>query len=300
MDRAVLITNRSAGTSEERSIDDAVQVLHRGGCDVVREVCEDVAGLAGILERRSGRDVVVAGGDGSLHAMVGALHRRRELDKPSLGLIPLGTGNDFARGCGLPLDAAEAAGVILHGRQTPVDIFLDDSGGVVVNAVHVGVGADAGKEAASWKERIGRSGYLVGALVAGFKVDGHMLRVVVDGTVLADGSRRVLQVGVSNGPYVGGGCELNPDAVATDGLADVVVSFSVSPLDRLAYGVHLKRGTHHRRNDVRAARATKIEVTGIGDAFWCNTDGEVAGPFRERSWTVLPAAYRLMLPPSTG
>lgn len=294
MHRALLITNRSAGTSEERSIDEVMAVLRDGGCDVERATCENVADLGGILERRDGRGVVVAGGDGSLHSTVGALHRRGDLDQPVLGLIPLGTGNDFARGCGLPLDAAGAADVILHGRATPIDIFLDDIGGVVVNAVHVGVGADAGREAAPWKERIGRSGYLVGAVLAGFKADGHKLRVLVDGTVIADGRRRVLQVGVSNGPFVGGGAELNPDAIPTDGLADVVVSFSVSPRERLAYGVHLRRGTHHDRDDVRTHKATTVEVA--GEAFWCNTDGEVAGPLRDRSWTVRQRAYQLMLP----
>ncbi len=298
MDCALLITNRSAGTSEERSIDDAIEVLRGGGCDVVRETCEDVAYLPEILDSRGGRDVVVVGGDGSLHTTVAALHRRGELDEALLGLIPLGTGNDFARGCGLPLDAAEAAGVILHGQPTRVDILLDDIGGVVVNAVHVGVGADAGKEATNWKERLGRSGYVVAAVIAGFKADGHRLHVAADGAVLADGRRRVLQVGVSNGPYVGGGAELNPDAVATDGLADVVVSFSVSPLDKLAYGIHLTRGIHHGRKDVRTTRAKEVEVS--GEAFWCSTDGEVAGPIRDRSWTVLPAAYRLMLPTPTS
>ena len=55
---------------------------------------------------------MVAGGDGSLHAVVTALHRRHELAERTLGLIPLGTGNDFARALDIPLDPAEAAAAL--------------------------------------------------------------------------------------------------------------------------------------------------------------------------------------------
>ena len=63
------------------------------------------------------RRIVVAGGDGSLHAVIAALHRRNELKNAVLGLLPMGTGNDFARGLGIPLDIEEAARVILADKQ---------------------------------------------------------------------------------------------------------------------------------------------------------------------------------------
>ena len=73
--------------------------------------------LDGVLHRAGSRRIVVAGGDGSMHAVIAALHRRDDLGRTVLGLLPLGTGNDFARGNNLPLDVEEAAQVIIEGRS---------------------------------------------------------------------------------------------------------------------------------------------------------------------------------------
>ena len=293
MDDILLITNADAGSNESSAIDAAVTAL-RARCRVDVVSTRDADDLDEALEKRAGRDLVIAGGDGSLHTTVAALRARGELDQPTIGLIPLGTGNDFARGAGIPLDPVDAAAVVIVGRSSAVDILVDDQGGIVVNAVHAGVGADAGVEAEPYKARLGKAGYLVGALIAGFKTTGHRIKVVADGEVLADGARRVLQVGVGNGSWVGGGTELLPDADPTDAVADVMVSFAVKPLDRFLYAVHLKRGTHDNRHDVRMARATSVTVS--GEEFWCDTDGELAGPMRARRWDVQPRAFTMMLP----
>lgn len=293
MDDILLIANADAGDGEESAVDAAVSAL-RAHCPVDVVATRDPDDLDRALAKRAGRDVVVAGGDGSLHAAVAALYRRGELDGPVIGLIPLGTGNDFARGVRIPLDPAEAAGVVVAGRAQAVDILVDDEDGIMVNVAHVGVGADAGMEARPWKARLGKAGYLAGAVIAAFKTEGHRLRVVADDEVVADGSRRVLQVGVANGSRVGGGTELAPDADPTDGLADVVVSFAVKPLERLRYGIHLKRGTQNERHDVLTARATRVTLS--GQEFHCNTDGELTGPMSSRTWELRPRAFTMMLP----
>ena len=94
----------------------------------------------------------MAGGDGSLHAVIAALHRRNELADAVVGLVPLGTGNDFARGVGIPLDPEEAARVVVAGNVRPVDLIVDCLGEVVVNNVHIGVGAPASHNAAQPEE----------------------------------------------------------------------------------------------------------------------------------------------------
>lgn len=293
MERILLITNADAGTNDQDAVEAALDVLRRDA-DVEVAATSDPDELDAVLSRRNGRDVVVAGGDGSLHAVVAALHGRDDLSGPTLGLIPLGTGNDFARGVQIPLDPARAAEVVGHGREAQVDILADDAGGIVVNAVHCGIGADAGKEAKPYKARLGRLGYAIGALVAGLTSRGQRLRVTADGSVLADGRRRVLQVGVSNGAYVGGGTPLAPEADPTDGKLDVMVSFAVGRRDRLMYAAHLKRGTHEERHDVQAMRATRVEVR--GDHIYCNADGELTGPTRTRRWELEPGAFSMMLP----
>ena len=239
--------------------------------------------------------VVVAGGDGSLHAVVNALHHAGHLTQVLVGLVPLGTGNDFARGVGIPLeDAAAAARVFLEGVRRHVDILRDEDGAAVVNAVHAGVGAEAAREAQPWKAKLGKLGYAVGAVMAGVRTQGSRLRVDVDSSTLADGRRKVLQVAVGNGGYVGGGTLLVPDADPHDGWADVVVSFAIGPIERLRYAVRLKRGTHPRDPDVATARGRLVTVEGPG--LWLNADGELEGPVTRRRWRVEPAAFTMVLP----
>src|SRR3712207_7547394 len=105
-----------AGSNEDQAVADAIDVLDR---DFEVEVAEthDLEDLAATLGRCEGRPIVVAGGDGSLHAVVNGLYRVSELRSTRLGLVPLGTGNDFARGVGIPLDPRAAAQVVLDGHS---------------------------------------------------------------------------------------------------------------------------------------------------------------------------------------
>lgn len=290
-----MITNSEAGSNDNDAVRDAVGVLE-SHFEVEVAATGGPDELESVLARRDERNVVAAGGDGSLHAVANALHARGELDGPAVGVIPLGTGNDLARGIGIPLEPVDAARLVVAGRRCGIDVLVQDDDTLVVNAVHAGIGADAGRAAGPWK-RLGKVGYVVGALLAGLTTPGDKIRVVADGAVLADGRRRVLQVGVGNGSRIGGGVELTPDADPTDGLVDVLVSFSVGPLTRLLYGVHLRRGTQEERHDVHVTRA--VSVTLSGEGFWCNADGELSGPYTERTWTVRRAAWTLITPSET-
>lgn len=293
MDPLLLITNADAGTTDAESIETALAVL-RGAADV--EVCatSNPGELDGVLHRRGSRRVVVAGGDGSLHAVVAALHRRHELDDVVLSLIPLGTGNDFARGAGIPLDPEEAAEVAVKGEVRPVDLIVDCVGNVVVNNVHIGVGAQASRKASKWKSRLGRLGYGVGALLAAVNPPFVRLRIEADGEEVADFAHPILMVAIGNGPTVGGGAEVTPEADPEDGRMDVMVSFAIGPLARFGYAARFRRGEHHEREDVKYLRARQVSIN--GQNFYCSADGEVYGPERQRTWRVEQAAMRMTLP----
>lgn len=290
----LVITNAAAGSAHEEAVDAAVGTLsERAHVEVAATTSPEDCEAA--VARRGGRRVVVCGGDGSVHVIVTALHRAGELDD-AIGLIPLGTGNDLARALGLPLDPREAAKVVLDGSPHLLDLLVDDAGGVVINAVHLGVGAEAARAAASLKPRLGRLAYVVGGVGAGATATGWRVAVRVDGQVLADGQRKVLQVGIGLGRSVGGGSPLTPHSVLDDQLADVVVSEAVGPVARLGYGLRLRRGSHVDRPDVHTARGK--EVAAEGEPFHYNADGEIHGPVERRVWRIDPRGWRLITPRS--
>ena len=303
MDPLLVIVNDDAGTTEQEALDRAVAVLERDA-SVEVAATSDPGELDSVLHRRGSRRVVVAGGDGSLHAVISAMHRRNELGSACVGLLPMGTGNDFARAMGIPLAIEEAAEIVLTGEVRPVDLLVDDTGAVVVNNVHVGAGAQASRRGARWKERLGslgvgglnlgRLGYPIGALQAAVNPPSLRLRVEVDGEVVNDLDRAVLMVAIGNGTSVGGGTELTPEADPEDGAADVMIALATGPLAKLGYVAQLARGRHHERDDVLYLRGTTVAVS--GEEFYASADGEISGPERSRTWRLERAAYSMPLP----
>jgi diacylglycerol kinase (ATP) len=298
MDPLLIITNSDAGSADQGNLEAALAVL-RAGASVEVAAPANPGELDGVLHRAASRRIVVAGGDGSMHAVVAALHKRNELKDKVLGLIPLGTGNDFARGTGIPLEPAGAAELILHGDVRPVDLLVDELGEIVVNNVHAGIGAQASRRAARWKNRLGRVGlgrvgYPLGGAISALRPRYVRMHIEVDGKVVVDVDRRVLQVALGNGSHVGGGTELIPEADPEDGRIDVMISFATGWSARLGYAVELLRGRHHEREDVLYLRAPEVSVSGAG--FWCTADGELYGPERQRTWHLEQAAYAMTLP----
>lgn len=301
--RLLVVTNADAGTADEAARDEALDVL-RAGADVTVAATSSPDELDDVLTNLEDRTVVVVGGDGSLHAVVAALHRQRVLATTVLGLVPLGTGNDFARALDIPLEPAAAAQVVLTGPDRPLDLIVDEHDDITVNSVHAGAGAAAGERGARWKERLGaigvgrlnlgKLGYPIGALQTALNPRGLRVRVEVDGTVVSDVDTEILMVVVGNGTSVGGGAELTPEARTGDGLLDVVVAKPAGAADRLALALRVPFGTHQDHRTVEALRGRSVTVT--GGPFRCNSDGEIGDPVRSRTWEVRPAAYRMIVP----
>ncbi|MGW2157832.1 diacylglycerol/lipid kinase family protein [Nonomuraea sp. NPDC001699] len=289
--RLLVICNRQAGGVGEDGTREVLRLL-RTEADV--RVCD--GGAEEAARSHDDRVPVVMGGDGSVHTLVAALLEHGRLDAGPIGLIPMGTGNDLARTLGIPLDPAEAARVVLAGHERPVDLLIDDDGGIVVNAAHLGVGAHAAERAAPLKPLLSRAAYAVGAVLAGAGTGGWRLRIRVDGAQVCTGRRRVLMAGVGNGATIGGGTPLAPAARPDDGLADVVVSYATGPLARLAFATGLRRGKHPDRPDVRTYRGRRITVA--GGPVPASVDGELEQVADRRTWIVRPAAWRVLAPPA--
>jgi diacylglycerol kinase (ATP) len=287
------IANADAGTSSDEAITQVMNALGDAyDAEIVHTASPDQ--LEDVLAARPGLDVVVVlGGDGSLHAVVEALHAAGRLGDVTVGLVPLGTGNDFAATLGLPDDPAQAAAVIVDGRRRRVDLLLDEEQRVVVNAAHIGIGAEATAAAAPWKKALGPPGYAIGAVLSAFSTPGARLEVRVDGEAVLPRSP-IIQVAVGNGRYVGGGTALLPDADPFDGRLDLAVSYAAPLARRLAYAWHLRRGEHHRSDDVVYRQGIHVSVR--GDALRCTSDGELSGPSPIHSWRIEPGALRVFVP----
>jgi diacylglycerol kinase (ATP) len=295
MTTLLAIANADAGTTDEQAITDVVAALHDFEVDLVTTSSpQDLADALG--SHREVDAVVVLGGDGSLHAVIDALRSAGRLADVPIGLVPLGTGNDFAATLGLPDDPVEAAEVIAAGRTRQIDLIIDGRDEVVINAAHIGIGAEAAKAARPWKKALGPVGYVIGAVLTGIRgltTPGARLEITVDGTQLTR-KEPVIQVAVGNGSFVGGGAPLLPEADPSDGQLDVAVSYTESPRRRIAYAWHVRRGEHHRRDDVVYRQGTHVSVR--GDALRCTSDGELSGPSAIHSWRIEPGALRVFTP----
>lgn len=289
----LVVANAHAGTAEQPRVDAAVATLAAAGptrlwrTGGIEELDRALDGAVA-----AGHVIVAVGGDGSLHAVVSRLRARGELGDALLGLVPCGTGNDFARGVDVPLEPIEAAEQIIGGSRRRLDLLVDDEGGVVVNAVHAGLGAVAAGRAEGLKERFGAAAYPLGAVLEAVRADGWELTVTVDGTALALPGERALMVGVGNGPSIGGGTMLCPGADPGDGLLDVVVSCATGPAARVAFGAALRAGTHVERDDVVTTRGTEVRIA--GEPVGHDADGELSDEVSARTYRVEPGAWTLI------
>ena len=288
----LVIANPHAGSVDREALDAAVGVLSAAAPTEVH-MSTDPAALNAALTGLNGRVPVVAGGDGSLHLVVNRLHRMGRLDQVMLGLLPFGTGNDFARAAGIPLDPVAVAAALTTARPRRFDLLEDDTGRVVVNAAHAGLGAEAAAVAANHKAHLGALAYPLGALLAGLREEGWALRVSVDGIPCTTGER-LLMVAVANGPTIGGGTPLCPVARADDGRLDVLAVAAVGPAAKVGFAAALRAGAHLDRDDVHHLRGTSVRIS--GEPVRHNADGELDDEVTDRGYLALPGAWSLLVP----
>jgi YegS/Rv2252/BmrU family lipid kinase len=291
--RLLLLANDQAGSADEAALAAAREVWSHAGV-VVRQPAWRSDGELGAALDDSPDRVVVAGGDGTVHRALSALHRLGRLTDQPVAILPLGTGNDLARSAGIPLDPAAAAELAVLGGPRPRDVLRDDHGTIVVNAAHLGVGARASELAASAKARIGVLGYAVGAVLAGAASPGWPMQVTVDGEACVEPDQPLLMLGLAVGRTIGGGTPLAPDAHPDDGLADIVVVSATGPLARLDFARRLRHGDHTDRDDVAVLRGAHVTVRAGGAPL--NVDGELLGDTGTRHWDVVAAAWSLVAP----
>jgi diacylglycerol kinase (ATP) len=269
----LLLSNRSAGSSEGEALDAAIDVLERSSSVIRLDPTADDVTDNDVEQAAKGASLVlVAGGDGSLHHAINALAAL--LDDIVLGLVPMGTGNDFARTVGLPDDPAEAAEIALHGREIQIDVGRA-RGGVVdrlfINACMGGFPVQANESISEdTKKRFGSLAFLIGGVKAA--TDIQRATVTIDGVVVPD----CVATGVGNGRTCGGGIEVWPDADPSDGLLDACALAAENLPEALRLALKVKRASHGGLAETRGTRARSLRIEAEPEIEF-NIDGELLG-----------------------
>ncbi|MBU2664494.1 YegS/Rv2252/BmrU family lipid kinase [Actinoplanes bogorensis] len=235
--------------------------------------------------------VVAVGGDGTIHRALQAVAGH----DVGFGVVPAGTGNDFAAGVGMPTDPLAAAGAVAaalrEGRYTPVDLARVDGPGPVrwFGAVLAG-GFDAlvNERANRMRWPRGPRRYDLAILLELARLQPRHYRLELDGT---DHSFTGMLVAVGNCASYGGGMRILPDADPADGLLDVVIA---APFGRVALArlkPRLDRGTHVTDPRVTVFRARHVRLCSEGIVAYA--DGERLGPL-DLDMTCAPGAVRLL------
>lgn len=163
-------------------------------------------------------ELVCVGGDGTLHEVVSGI---ADPAKVKLGLIPFGTGNDFAKACKLPIkNVVEGMRFILDHEAKPTDyILLNDTRSI--NVVGMGIDVDVLERCARAKIFKGKIGYYISLIASLFKFRWNKYQVRIDGGEEVFHSAMI--TAVCNGNYFGGGMNMSPESVLDDGVLNVVI-----------------------------------------------------------------------------
>ncbi len=223
------------------------------------------------------RAVLVAGGDGTLNRAARGL---MACGLP-LGVVPLGTANDFARTMNIPAKLEEALDVILDGHTRMVDLG-EVNGHPYFNVASVGFSAMLAHELTyEAKQRWGVLGYALTATKVLAKARPFSATLMAAGEVH---QVRTLQVAVGNGAYYGGGMKVAADAAPDDGALDTYSLELAHISELLALGPMLKTGTHELWPNVRTLRSGTVELY-TRTPMPVNADGELV--------TQTPAVFKV-------
>ena len=247
--------------------------------------------------------LIACGGDGTLNEVLNGAIIYENL---TVGVVPIGTGNDFCRnfpdegdfmdieaqltGKVIKCDAIRYSGVMEGKKQTRY----------CANMFNIGFDCNVVDLTAKLKKYpliSGSFAYLMGVAITYIKKKGAKLRVELDGKVIENGP--LLLTAIANGGFCGGGVHSSPYASVTDGIMDVNVIFNVGRVDFMKKFPYYAKGTHMELSDIYhiiyAGTCSKAKVTPLDGTMRLCTDGEIvdAGAI---DFEVVPEAFNLLLP----
>ena len=303
----LILNGKSAGDDDLRG---AVQTMREAGIALdVRVTWEDGDAERYVAEAiADGVDTVIAaGGDGTLSEVAATLaHRDANAEAlPSLGLVPLGTANDFATAAGIPDGPLAALQLVREVVAAPLDLLridADDGTHWCANLASGGFGTEVTVETdEGLKKMLGGLAYLITGIARLGRIDPLQARLrgpefAWEGDLIA--------LGIGNGRQAGGGQALCPDALVDDGQLDLTIVPDLSGDVAATVGTLIKEGKHAALDRV----ATRIRLPWVelasDEPLTLNLDGEPVASRRFRVDCVagrvrmhLPLACPLRLKP---
>lgn len=274
------IAGRGAGQKARPEIESRFKSL---GLDYDLLITEAPGHAINLAEEAGGngyRTVVAVGGDGTANEVINGLMKASNNGKTtsSLAVLPVGRGNDFSYGMGVPQDLESACKILVEGRTRKIDVGFVKGGDYPEgryfgNGVGIGFDAVVGFEAAKLPSFItGMPAYLLAALKTIFLYfDAPLLRVDIDGDVI---EQPCLLVSLMNGKRMGGAFMFAPDSAPDDGLLNLCIAKQVSRLGVLGLFPKVMSGTQQDHPAIKMPAGEKITIEAVSGSLPVHADGE--------------------------
>jgi len=297
--RAALIVNTRSRTGE-RTFFQALDRLQDLGVTLgptyaVRDPVRLPETVRDVLDDGSKyRLLILGGGDGSVSSVVDFLADHHVV----LGLLPLGTANDFARTLGIPSDIEGACQTIAAGKMVDVDLGLAGDN-YYVNVASVGLGVEATRALSPWmKKSVGPLAYPAAAIKAFLTHKPFSARLTFpDGDHEPVEHERLLQVAVGNGRFYGGGMVVAPESGIDDRSLDVYAIELGRHRDLIGVARYLKSGDFIRGEGVSHYRTGRVRLE-TDPELAVNIDGEVV-THTPQNFSVAHNALKVLVPPDS-
>jgi YegS/Rv2252/BmrU family lipid kinase len=275
-------------------------IIEHGGADWSGTVYPNHATELAKQAALDGYDIVIAmGGDGTVHEVVNGLMQVPMENRPILGVVPVGSGNDFAHAISIPAQADRALSRALTGESSLVDIgvMTDENGRKEFFDNTAGIGFDAVVTIRSHKLPILRGFMMYLTAVIQTILLNHdpvLMKVETDGEKWA---QQALMFTICNGPREGGGFMLAPEAKNNDGMLDYVMVKKCGRLTMFRLVPEFMKGSHTHFSQVKMGTCKTFNIQ-ADRPMYVHADGEIFTSFGSNlkglSFDILPNALRVV------
>jgi diacylglycerol kinase (ATP) len=234
--------------------------------------------------------VVAVGGDGTVMETAAGLLKAG--GNAALGIIPGGTGNDYRRSFGIPMDAAGALGIVLDGKARCADAGLFN-GKPFFNIGSVGFDVTVVEESGKMKKTLGALSYYAAVFKTLASYKCKKMRLWINGVLQ---EKEILISAIGNGLFYGGGMKVLPKAEPCDGSFDVCVVDRISRFKIAMLFPQFTTGSHGKFPFVKFYRCEKVVIESMGEPFSVQTDGEIWPGVTSAEFSILPGALMVLAP----